>query len=133
VVAAMEDVKIRRSPQQVQDYDRDLRRVRQLQQIQAEQDAMIKAKQLKEKKQAEILAQDINAKKPTATATTTTKSKVTSAKKTNLSMNHFSTPSYRCVCKNPVIEESYICNWLVLVLLAYSQLWLTSTFFLSWS
>jgi septal ring factor EnvC (AmiA/AmiB activator) len=94
VVAAIEDMKIRRSPQKVQDYDRDLRRIRELQQMRAEQDAKIKAKELREKKQAEILAQDINAKKKETTTTTKPKT-ASSTKKTIPSMNHFSTPSYR--------------------------------------
>ena len=82
----MEDVASRRSPQKVKDYDNDLRRVRQMQQLQAERDAKIKAK---EKKPEEIPPEKKEKKKPKPTPATKPAS--------SLNMNNFSTPSYRCV------------------------------------
>ena len=91
---AMEDAKLQRSPQKVKDYDNDLRRVRQMQQLQAEQDAKIRAKELKEKKAAEVVPEKKEKKKPKPPSTTSTS---TSKPGSNLTMNNFSTPSYRCV------------------------------------
>ena len=113
----MDDVKVRRSPQQVKDYDNDLRRVRQMQQLQAEQDAKIKAQQLKEKKAADAkaakeereakqggtklgnasLGKSSNNNKPSKKPTKDNKTSGKSSGNSNLSMNNFSTPSYRYV------------------------------------
>ena len=50
VLEAMEDIQTRRSPQTVKKYDNDLQRVRAMQQLQADQEAKTKAKELKDKK-----------------------------------------------------------------------------------
>lgn len=100
VIDAMDDLKTRRSPQQVKTYDNDLRRVRQMQQLQAEEEAKIKSRELKEKKamepQEKTVAEQTVAKKPKK------KMKASSAAAkppaSNLTMNSFSSgPSYRCV------------------------------------
>lgn len=87
VLEAMDDIQTRRSPQTVEKYDNDLRRVRAMQQLQAEQDAKAKAKALKEKK-AEQPAPEKKEPKPVTT---------TKPPSSSLNMNNFSTPSYRYV------------------------------------
>ena len=87
----MDNVRSQRSPEKVKDHDRDLRRVRQLQQLQAEQDAKLNAEELKKRKEERMQEEKAQAKKRTA-AINKTKSGTSS-----LSMNSFTTPSYRCV------------------------------------
>ncbi|CAB9507146.1 expressed unknown protein [Seminavis robusta] len=88
VMAAMDDAKTRRNPQQIRDYDNDLRRVRQMQQLQAEQDAKIKAQ--KEKSSSQEVVPQEKKKKPIPK-----KPKATTSSAESLSMNNFSSPSYR--------------------------------------
>ena len=101
VVSAMETVKAERSPQKVKDYDLDLRRVRQLQQMQAEQEAKIKAKELQEKKAKQLLESEIKQPKSNHSSNVNTKKPADASKKSgaasSLTMNSFSTPSYRYV------------------------------------
>lgn len=97
VVEAMENAKINRNPEKVKEYDNDLRRVRELQQKQAEQEAKAKAQELAEKKAARLAEERKAAKEKKAKQTTSgSYSKSTSSNaKPNLSINNFSTPSYR--------------------------------------
>ena len=92
VLSALENAKSQRSPQQIKDHDQDLRRVRQRQQLQAEQDAKLNAKQLEERK-AQRLAEAKKEAKKKSIATNKTKSGTSS-----LNINNFTTPSYRYVC-----------------------------------
>jgi len=104
VVEAMENAKTNRNPQQIKEYDNDLRRVRQLQQMQAEQEAKAKAKQLAEEKAARIAQEKKAAKEKKDKQLTSGSNSTTTSKKNNdnnakpsLNINNFSTPSYRYV------------------------------------
>lgn len=105
----MEDLKTRRSPDQVKDYDRDLRRVREMQQLQAAQEAKEKAKELQAQKEERLRQEKLELKekkKKIKAKTNTTKAADTS----NLSMNSFSTPSYRYVMMPSVLMTTYKWN-----------------------
>ena len=96
MVSALEDAKYNHKISSVKkDYDQDLRRVRQMQQMQAEQDAKIKAQKEKEKKAELILSQDVNAEKKKKEAKQPVRPKKKYQAAPSLSMNNFSTPSYR--------------------------------------
>ena len=86
----MDEVNARRSPQKIKDYDRDLRRVRQMQQLQAEQDAKIRAQGVKTQKKPVVQPVEKEKKKPLPKPKTTSSTAASS-----LSMANFSTPSYR--------------------------------------
>lgn len=89
VMTAMANKKAERSPQQVKNTNQDLRRVRQLQQLQVEQDAKLNAKALEERK-AERLAEEKAQAKKNKVVVNKTKSGSSS-----LSMDTFTTPSYK--------------------------------------
>ena len=106
-------MKSQRSPEKIKDHDRDLRRVRQLQQLQAEQQARLNAAELQKKKEERLEEEKKAAKKRAAEL------KKTQSGTTSLSMNSFSTPSYRYVNKRMEWEWSHssrLCRCVLCVL-----------------